>query len=84
MIDFTPPENAEAFKAAASTLICLLVWWGLFIKADWVGENSAFFMSGAKGPVNPTPGCLLKPFGILSLLAALASAWRFVTLVWES
>lgn len=81
-IDFTKPENADALKALAGFVIFSLGFWALYLKADWVGEHSPTFLSGANGPVTATPGCLLKPFGLISLLLALFNAAVFVMLVW--
>lgn len=40
----------------------------LFFKADWIGEHSAGHFFGGHLTTASSPGCLLKPFGILLFL----------------
>lgn len=80
-IDFTRPENVEALKTAGLMLAGAAGFWFLFVKADQVGEASATFLPVINGPVNRTPGFLLKPFGLISLVVCVASGWHLVQLI---
>ena len=82
--DFTQPDDLTAVKLLVEALVFVGGFWVFFIKADWVGEFSTAFLPGSGGPVTATPGWLLKPFGLLSLVMALVCAHGFAATVLAS
>lgn len=79
-IDFTKPENELALRLLGRMIILFVVFWGLYVKADWVGETFGIFNCRINVP---TPGWMLKPFGLFALLACLMTGVQFIALVWK-
>lgn len=74
-IDWTLLTSQDVAEPLFFGTVGMTLGFLLFFKADWIGDNLVGHLAGGHLVTARTPGCLLKPFGLLLIIGGGYLIW---------